>query len=209
MQKSANIKNIIFDLGNVLIPLKTDNAREAFQKLMPSSQAVPDIFSFKNLDNFTDFETGRISAHVFFESLKPRFREDVTINEIISAWNKILGNFPAEHTEMLKKLAAKYRLFVLSNTNEIHAAKYEKEVPGVDHLKDLFEKLYYSHLEGLRKPQPELYERVLKQNQLNPGETLFADDLPENIETARNLGIQTLHVTPDMNLPEWFSQLYS
>jgi epoxide hydrolase-like predicted phosphatase len=208
MQKTTEIKNIIFDLGNVLIPLELEKVSKAFLELMPEGTTSANISTFTSLDSFTDFETGKISAHGFIQSLKPSFNEGVTREEIVEAWNTILGEFPRVHTEMLKKLSGKYRLFVLSNTNEIHAAKYEKEVPGANHLKDLFEKLYYSHIHGLRKPQPEFFNLLLRQNDLNPKQTLFADDLPENIQTAKNLGLQTLLVTPEIILPRYFSTFY-
>ncbi|WP_291855867.1 HAD family phosphatase [Marinilabilia sp.] len=199
------IKNIIFDLGNVLIPLEKEAAKAAFNELLAEDQKHTDIFSFKTLDAFIDYEIGKISSEQFLESIRIFFRPDVLNSEIVNAWNKIIGDFPVENVAMLKNLGQQYRLFVLSNTNEIHANKYEKEVPGVEHLGDLFEKLYYSHIMGLRKPQPEIYEQVLIENLLNPAETLFADDLAENIESAGKLGVQTLHVTPGLDLPGWFS----
>jgi len=199
-----SVRNIIFDLGNVLIPLKREAAKEAFNKLLAEEMKGTDVFSFKTLDSFIEFETGEISSAQFLKSIGHFFRPDVTNQDIIDAWNKILGDFPEEHVEMLRDLGKQYRLFVLSNTNEIHAQKYEKEVPGVEHLGDLFEKLYYSHTMRLRKPQPEIYEQVLRENDLNAAETLFADDLAENLETAGRLGIQTLHITPGFDLPGWF-----
>jgi putative hydrolase of the HAD superfamily len=200
------IKNIIFDLGNVLIPLEQEAARDAFNELLAENQKKADILSFKNLSAFIDYEIGKISSEQFLESIRKFFRLNVLNSEIVNAWNTIIGDFPVENVAMLKKLGQHYRLFVLSNTNEIHANKYEKEVPGTEHLGDLFEKLYYSHIMGLRKPQREIYEQVLSENRLNPSETLFADDLAENIASAGELGIQTLHVTPGLDLPEWFSK---
>ncbi len=200
------IKNIIFDLGNVLIPLEREAARAAFSQLLSEDHKQTDVFSFKTLDAFIDYETGIISSGEFIENIRIFFRDEVSDEEITLAWNRIIGNFPPDHVEMLQRLGNHYRLFVLSNTNEIHAGKYEKEVPGIEHLGDLFEKLYYSHIMGLRKPQPEIYERVLMENGLNPAETLFADDLAENIKSAAKLGIQTLHVTPGLDLPGWFRE---
>jgi epoxide hydrolase-like predicted phosphatase len=201
------IKNIIFDLGNVLIPLEGEVAKEAFNQLLSDDHKQTDVFAFKTLDFFIEYETGRISSGEFLEHIRSFFRADVSNNEIISAWNKIIGDFPSEYVQMLQSLGSHYRLFVLSNTNELHVHKFEKEVPGVEHLGDLFEKLYYSHRMGLRKPQPDIYERVLMENGLNPAETLFADDLTENLESAGKLGIQTLHVTPDLDLAGWFREL--
>jgi epoxide hydrolase-like predicted phosphatase len=206
MQNLEGIKNIIFDLGDVLIPLRKSQASKAFRQIMPDGQESPDVFSFKTLDAFTDYETGKITSADFIDSLKPYFKHDVSDDKIIEAWNKIIGDFPVAHVEMLTMLSPHYRLFVLSNTNEIHVAKYEKEVPGVSHLSNLFEKLYYSHLMGLRKPQPEIYKRVINENNLIPSETLFADDLQENLLSAGQLGIRTLYVTPQLNLCNWFNE---
>jgi len=203
MQTHEHIDNIIFDLGNVLIPLRLDSINEIFGNLTKDS-ITPEQLGINARDTFHAYETGKISTHQFLTNLKEYFKQGVSNSEIEMAWNMILGDFPVAHVEMLKKLAPGYRLFVLSNTNELHAEKFETEVPGVTHINDLFEKLHYSHIEGLRKPQMELYERVLKQNNLNPSETLFADDLPENLEPAEKLGIRTLHVTPGLDLPEWF-----
>ncbi len=203
MQTLKGIKNIIFDLGNVLIPLRLDSINEGFGKLINGS-ITPDELSIKARETFHAYETGQISTWQFRTNLKKYFKPVVSNSDIEQAWNMIIGDFPAVHVEMLKQLAPHYRLFVLSNTNELHVEKFENEVPGVTHISELFEKLHYSHLEGLRKPQPELYARVIKDNNLNASETLFADDLPENLEPAEKLGIRTIHVTPGLNLPEWF-----
>jgi putative hydrolase of the HAD superfamily len=206
MTPQNGIKNIIFDLGNVLIPLKADQATKAFLDLMPEGTTEEDIQNIKNSQCFLDYETGQITTDEFLGGLLPFFRPEVKREEIANAWQTILGEFPVVHVEMLQRLGQNYRVFLLSNTNEIHASKFEKEVPRVDHLKNLFERLYYSHQMGLRKPQPEIYKQVLTDNNLIPSETLFADDLPENIETAEKLGIQTLLVTPEIELHKWFEK---
>ena len=206
MTPQNGIKNIIFDLGNVLIPLKTEQATKAFLDLMPEGKTGEDIKNIKSSKCFFDYETGRISTDEFLNELLPFFKPEVKKEEIANAWKTIIGEFPVVHVEMLQRLRQKYRIFLLSNTNEIHASKFEKEVPRVDHLKNLFERLYYSHQMGLRKPQSEIYNKVLAANNLIPSETLFADDLPENIETAKKLGIQTLLVTPELELNKWFEK---
>jgi putative hydrolase of the HAD superfamily len=206
MENNKIIKNIIFDLGNVLIPLQGEKASKIFWELMTDEARQLDISSFQSLDLFLEYETGKISTDKFLDSINPFFKHGVTNGDIMNAWDTILGDFPPEHVTLLKRLGEKYRLFALSNTNEMHVAKIETQIPEVNHIGDLFEKLYYSHMEGLRKPQSELYQRVLNENNLIPSETLFADDLFLNIETAKKLGIQTLHVTPDIELTKWFEE---
>ncbi|MGQ1889546.1 HAD family hydrolase [Thermophagus sp. OGC60D27] len=203
--KPEGIKNIIFDLGNVLIPLQMEQAGKAFRKLISDHTGITDPLKLSQLDSFTQYETGKISTRRFFESLKPYFKSEVTIEDFSKAWNQILGEFPMVHAQMLTQLQARYQLFLLSNTNELHADYFEQNISGIIEPDQVFKRIYYSHVEGLRKPQQELYLRVLSQNHLQPSETLFADDLPENIESAKQLGIRTLQVTPDMDLPKLFA----
>ncbi len=203
MENLKGIKNIIFDLGNVLIPLQIQKASEVFQNLM-NNDLSPEAFIEKNGDAFQAYETGKISTSRFIETLRKDMNPEVTYEQIIDAWNMALGDFPARHVELVSKLRPHFHLFILSNTNELHAKRFETEVPGVSHIGDLFDGLHYSHIEGLRKPQPELYEKVIRKNDLVPSETLFADDLKENLEVAEKFGIKTLHVTPDVDIYEWF-----
>ncbi|MFO8001857.1 MAG: HAD family phosphatase [Marinilabilia sp.] len=205
MQNLSGIKNIIFDLGNVLIPLQMKRAGEAFQELMDNGMTT-DAFIEHTREAFRAYETGKISTSDFLNVVREYLIPETRDEQIVEAWNMVLGDFPPAHAGMLKKLKPHFRLFVLSNTNELHTHKFEKAVPGAAHLEEFFEKLYYSHIEGLRKPQPELYQRVIEQNQLLPSETLFADDLEENLEPARRLGIKTLHVTPEIDLYAWFTR---
>ena len=203
MEKLEGIKNIIFDLGNVLIPLQVKKAGEVFNSLMNQSLST-DQFIEKNYDAFRQYETGKISTRAFVGAIRQHMRPEVTDDQIKEAWNMVLGDFPGHYVEMLSRLKDHYQLYILSNTNELHAQFFETRVPGVAHLGDLFDGLHYSHVEGLRKPQPELYEKILRDNNLVPQETLFADDLEENLEAAARQGIQTLLVTPDLDLYKWF-----
>ncbi|MFW5753623.1 MAG: HAD family hydrolase, partial [Marinilabiliaceae bacterium] len=194
MQNLKGIKNIIFDLGNVLIPLQVQKAGEVFQNLM-NNGLTPEAFIEKHKEAFRAYETGKISTAWFIEDLRQDLAPEASDNQITDAWNTVLGNFPARHVDLLLKLRPHFRLYILSNTNELHAKRFETEVPGVSHIAELFDGLHYSHIEGLRKPQPELYEKVIRTNELVPSETLFADDLKENLDAAEKFGIKTLHVT--------------
>jgi len=87
----------------------------------------------------------------------------------------------------------------LSNTNEIHFNFYNNIIRSkfkINYLSDLFEKAYYSHRIGLRKPDKEIYNLVLNQNNLKPKETLFIDDSEPNIKSAKTLGINSILLTP-------------
>ena len=105
-------------------------------------------------------------------------------------------DFPNERINLLKELSKKYRIFLLSNTNEIHYHQYNKDLIdqyGFD-LSSLFEKAYYSHEIGMRKPDPEIFEFVLNDSKLIPAETIFIDDLNKNIDVANRMGINTIWI---------------
>jgi len=107
----------------------------------------------------------------------------------------------------LAQLKHKYRTFLLSNINAIHfdfVHTYLKSEFGMENNDDLFEKTYYSHLMGKRKPDAEIFEQVLQENNLNPAETLFIDDSPQHLETAKKLGLQTYLMTAPNNIQQFF-----
>src|SRR5262245_28099009 len=96
-----------------------------------------------------------------------------------------------------QKLRKKYRLFLLSNTNSLHLIEFGerfKKASGGVSLEDIFEKTYYSHAVGLRKPHAAIYRLVLEENGLDPRETLFIDDTASNFTGAEEVGLKVLHV---------------
>lgn len=196
----ATIKNVIFDLGGVLLDIDTNKTNEAFEQL-----GVTDFKSFYSLHKmdhlFEDLETGKINDTVFYEGLKQRISTvHLTNNQIREAWNALLLDFRKESLSFLEKLSQTHKLFLLSNTNGIHQVAFndifKKTVTGKTSLDGYFTKAYYSHVIGLRKPEKEIYSFVLEDAQLVASETLFIDDLIANIEGAENMGIKTHHLKP-------------
>lgn len=144
---------------------------------------------------FTEMELGRVSPAGFRNQLKKFLPASVFGLEIDSAWNAMLGEIPAEKMKMLITFSAHYRLFLLSNTNEIHLnaiSIYLDQRYGVKNLHHIFEKEYYSCRLGLRKPDEKIFNYVLSVNHLNPAETLFIDDSPENVAAAARVGIKAI-----------------
>ncbi len=121
-------------------------------------------------------------------------------------WNQIIGDYPPNRIELLKTIKPNYRLFLLSNTNQIHynfyIQKFKNEF-GFDFL-SLFEETYWSFKIGCRKPDNEPYLHVLNENNLVPEETLFIDDSIQNIETAKNLGIKTVYLDQGLEITDLF-----
>ena len=122
---------------------------------------------------------------------------------IIKAWDALLLDFPPKRIELLKKLKNKYRIFLFSNTNSLHLAALRQiytQAFGSGALEDHFEKTYYSHLLGMRKPERESYEYILRENQLQGPETLFVDDAIVNVEGAEQAGLKGLYLRPGISL---------
>ena len=206
---SKNIDTVIFDLGAVLFDIDYKYTQEAFQKL-GSNADFREVYSQQKQEGiFDEFEKGNISPAQFRAGLREWLPEHVTDKQIDNAWNALLIGFPADKVELLSKLKGKYKLFLLSNTNEIHLLEVMRMIenahaPG--QLGKLFIKEYYSCRMGLRKPEKVIYERVIIENNLDPATTLFIDDLLPNLEGAQLTGIQTLHCTAELNLTEYFSE---
>lgn len=202
-----NIKNIIFDYGNVIFQLDFSKSKHAWEEL--GIDNANDFYSHKIQDPiFTAFERGDISAKEFRDAIRVLTnKKDLTDQQIDHAWNSLLVGITKGNHELLESLKPKYRTFLLSNINEIHfdyIMKYLKTDFGFDSNDHLFEKVYYSHLMGKRKPEAEIFEQVLSENNLNPAETLFIDDSPQHIEGAKKLGIHTYLMTAPDSIQKLF-----
>jgi len=195
------IKNIIFDFGDIFINLDKQATYRELKKL-----GVPHIS-----DEMTiiarQYEKGIISTQEFTNFFSSQL--GVSVSEVIVAWNSILLNFPRERFLFLKELyeSKKYRLFLLSNTNELHISWIQQNWGFNRYMefKNCFEKFYLSHEIKLRKPNKEIYEFALKENNLFAEETLFIDDLEENTAAASALGIHVWNLIPNQ---EDVSQLF-
>lgn len=196
-----NIKNIIFDYGNVIFSINFARVQQSFKALGISN--VDEFFGHLQQDPIFDaFDRGQINAAQFRERIREKANNpDLTDDEIDAAWNSILVGIAEGNHDLLLKLKDKYRTFLLSNINEIHydfILKYLKKDFGFENNDHLFEKIYYSHFTGKRKPEIAIFEQVLHENNLNPTETLFIDDSPQHLAAAQTLGIQTfLMKAPD------------
>lgn len=197
-----NIKNIIFDLGGVILNLDFPAAERAFEKLGVGH--FKDIFGHNYMSSlFKDYEVGKISDNQFLQSLKELAGPDTSIQDVTDGWNAMLLDFPPERIELLDRLAKDYRVFLFSNTNSIHLTAFRQKYSdafGGRKLDDHFEKAYYSHLLGMRKPSVQSYQQILKENGLEGSETLFIDDSLPNIEGANAAGLRGFHLKPGMTI---------
>ena len=202
------VKNIIFDLGGVIINIDYHKSIQMLQKLCDSECKVQ--FSQKEQSHLFDlFETGNSSPDEFRNDLRKTYQmHSATDEQIDEAWNAMLLDIPQERIDLLKELGKKYRIFLLSNTNAIHLEAFNKIVEesfSIPNLDSLFEEAYYSHLVGKRKPDAAIFELILNQHGLEKDETLFIDDSIQHIESAKAVGIQTLHLQPPLTINEFFA----
>ncbi|HSI89460.1 MAG TPA: HAD family phosphatase [Adhaeribacter sp.] len=202
-----SIRNIIFDLGGVIINIDYQKTIDAFKKLSAEGNTIE--FNQKAQSGlFDDYETGRISDDEFRKQLRQHYQVHGSDEQIDAAWNAMLFDIPKERIELLRNLGAKYRIFLLSNTNAIHMAAFNQIVKtshGIPSLDSLFEKPYYSHLVGQRKPDAAIFHQILAENNLRADETLFIDDSIQHIESARKCGLHTLHLAPPLTINEAFA----
>jgi putative hydrolase of the HAD superfamily len=193
MKNIKNIKNIIFDLGGVILNIDYYLTIEAFKKL--GIDNFNELFSQANQNIlFDDIDKGKMTSEQFRKELKNLLGKQIDDVEIDEAWNALLLDLPIKRLELLMTLKKTFRTFLLSNNNQIHLDeinKYLKRKFGITDLSGYFEKMYFSHIVGLRKPDEEFFNLVLRENNLNPEETLFIDDSVQHIEAAKKLGIKT------------------
>ena len=205
--EKQQIKNIIFDLGGVIINLDQERTFAAFADLagidLQSARGMMHTF-----EEFMHYELGLIQDKEFMDFLKSKIDHSSKEEILEKAWNAMLVDIPRERVELIKALRQRYRVVLLSNTNRMHIREVNRILgrdTGHQDLEELFDELYYSFLLQKRKPGAEIFEFVLEKEGFNPGETLFLDDSKENIESAAKLGIQTVHVDSPRTLQQHFS----
>ncbi len=203
-----NIKNIVFDYGNVIFDLDFSKGQKAWGALGINDPGK--FYDFKTTDNVFDaFEKGEISPDEFRNYIRAKV-PDVALTEeqIATAWNSILVGIEDGKHHLLLNLKSTYRPFFLSTLSAIHYPYIDKDLKsdfGFDSNEHLFEKIYYSHLVGKRKPDAAIFKQVLEENNLNADETLFIDDNVQNIEAAKKLGIKTYLLTAPDTILKVFS----
>jgi putative hydrolase of the HAD superfamily len=188
----ASFKNIIFDLGGVLLNIDYNLTKEAFRAL--GFEHFEQMYNqYAGDELFDELEMGKVTPDEFIATMISRHGNGITAEQVTHAWEAMLLDFRTSSLAHLEKLAKKYNIYLLSNTNAIHLAAFNKILlaeTGHEKLDDFFIKAYYSHKVGLRKPNRDIFEFVLKDAGIKAEETLFIDDSYNHIATAEGLGLQ-------------------
>ncbi|HLG38193.1 MAG TPA: HAD family phosphatase [Chitinophagaceae bacterium] len=197
------IRNVIFDLGGVILNIDIKRTETALKELgidnLSQHLGASHITSF-----FKEYEAGKIDDTVFIQSIKALSSKALAEEAIIDAWNALLLDFPQQRIDLLQRLKNKYRLFLLSNTNSLHHRRFQQQLyqQTGSYLEDIFEKTYYSHTIGLCKPDVAAFQFVINDNKLLPEETLFVDDTEANMAAAKKVGLQVWHIKPGTSILE-------
>lgn len=200
------IKNILFDLGGVILPIDYTRTTQAFRDLGITN--FDELYSqAAQTGKFDDFETGKITEAEFLAFLKQYVPDHIQTEELETAWNAMLLDWIPERLELIQSLSQQYSTYLFSNTNRIHQRAFLKTLQkqiGAESLNPYFNTVYYSHEFGYRKPHPESFQKLLDNHNLVASETLFLDDSLQHIEGARQLGIRTIHVQ-ELDIIQLFS----
>ena len=202
------VKNIIFDLGGVLINLNYQLTRKAFEDL-----GVEDFDAFYTQHKvnplFENLEVGAIEPEAFYEALREATGLTLSNDQLETAWNAMLLDFPAERLQWLDQIKNKYNIYLFSNTNAIHykafTSIYAQTAPLIGLNTDFnhfFKTAYYSHTLGQRKPELAAFEAVIQDAKLDPAQTLFIDDTISNIEGAQKAGLQTIFLSGGLTVQD-------
>ncbi len=195
-------RNLLFDLGNVIIDLDVEGAFEKLGRLFrkDADKAIIDKV-------LIEYECGRISTETFIRELAHQSKNQVQSSDIIEAWNSMLVGIPVYRLEMLRMLREDFNVYLLSNTNALHldwVRQYVKKTHQVnDFEKEHFHQAYYSHLVGDRKPLPSIFKHIIDDSFMTPALTLYMDDIKENLDVAKKLGFKTYLVKPGEEIAEY------
>ncbi|MDX8341607.1 HAD family phosphatase [Draconibacterium sp. IB214405] len=202
----SNIKNIIFDLGRVLLNLDFDASIKAFQKLGSQGEVLDHKNAYAD-PVFYNFEVGKITPPEFRSGIRNLIKDTaLTDKQIDDAWYAMILDIPEYRVKKVQELSTRYNIYLFSNTNQIHIdrllAEFKKQY-GFE-FPSLFNAVYYSHEIHDRKPEISSFEKVINLSGVNPEETLFVDDLEKNIVAAEKAGLKTLWLTEEMEMTELF-----
>lgn len=196
---NTKIKNIIFDLGGVILDIDENIVYKELEKMGINISELAQSKEFTDI--LSKFDLGIYTAPTFRKKVKTVLGlEKMTDQKFDALWNAMLLDIPRERIEAIERVKKHYKIFLMSNTNEIHYDLYVRDLQlrfGYNEFDELFNKSYFSFAEHLEKPDPRFFELILDHEHLLPEETLFIDDTAKNIAAAKALGIHTYHIRRD------------
>jgi glucose-1-phosphatase len=205
------VKNIIFDFGNVICDLDIKRTEDKFLDFgppKPSAIVSPELSSLQFEKLVNNYESGLITSAQFRGAIRDHYVTHPSDRAIDETWNALLVGIPEKRIRLLEEIRKTYRIFLLSNSNEIHYTHYLNDFRqkyGYKDFAELFEKAYFSFLLKIKKPDPEIFRFVLEDSNLTPAETLFIDDTLMHVEAARKLGMNVYHLQGGEEITDLFT----
>lgn len=198
------IKNLIFDCGGVVFDVDYERSYSEFKKLSRKPEVFDQlsVFGFKHIAS--DYETGKQTSQDFLIDIRNKLELQASDEQIVNAWNAMLIGYLPDSVDVISELKNRYSVALFSNTNEIHYLEFS---PICKELLETFDKTYFSHQIGFKKPNLDSFKFVLDDAGYLAEETIFIDDSAENIEAARKLGIETIHYTKEWNFDKLLNYL--
>jgi len=203
MTHKEAIRNILFDLGGVILDIDVSATLKKFLDLGFPASLLQYPMNM-NTDLFFRYETGKIGTEAFRHELRKTAGVTVSDGELDDAWQAMIVRIPPERARLINRLGERYNLYMLSNTSPLHAPVFEKmylDVAGVS-MHSSFKGIYYSYRIGWHKPDREAWEYVISHAGINPGETLFLDDNIHNVKASQELGFQAIHIHERIGLTD-------
>jgi len=200
------IKNIVFDLGGVIIDLDRDQAVRRFEQIgVDDAEQLIDAYEQKGI--FLQLEDGSINTEEFCRKLREHTGKNLSFEDITHAWMGFIVDVPQYKLDYILKLREEYKVYLLSNTNpiiQLQWAQTKRFTSAGRPLNDYFDTLYTSYEVGVTKPDRRIFEYMIQDSGMIPSETLFVDDGKSNIEVGRELGFQTYM---PLNKEDWRSAI--
>ncbi|QKG53021.1 HAD family hydrolase [Hymenobacter sp. BRD67] len=198
------LPNLLFDFGGVIIDIDYARTPAALRRLSRAGSTV-EFSQASQAELFDQLETGHISPVEFRAGLRTHYQLEGTDEEIDAAWGALLLEVPAERLAIIGELRRRgHQTALLSNTNVLHIEAVNRRLAqqyGFQHgIADCLDRVFYSQVVGLRKPGEEIFRHALREMNWQAAETLFIEDSPQHIATARRLGLHVLHLAPPLTL---------
>lgn len=194
---------LLFDIGRVVIDFDLARTLKAWAVELGSDPSATMARLAAN-DTFHRYETGHVSDAEFFAAVREVLGLKLSDEALRAGWNAIfIGEMPGI-APLLERAARSLPLYALSNTNDAHIAHFSEHYA---HLLVHFRELFLSSRIGMRKPNAEAYDHVVRQIGVPPERIVFFDDLAENIAAARHHGLKAVHVRSSADVAQALDHL--
>ncbi len=189
------IHTIIFDMGGIFVQIHTERLIQRLCQKQYGMSEKEALHVLTSLDDYHHYEKGLIDSQTFYQGVKRVLNGDFSFGFFKEAWQEIFT--PVQPMiDLLPQFQLKYKLVLLSNTNELHTAYIESHFPFFH----FFNHIIYSFQVGMTKPDRKIFHYTLKKIKSRVEECVFIDDTDENVESAEELGIRSFRFIPPQSI---------